>query len=198
VRTEVRGPARGGPFPTLLVSWDPEKVGITAGELGRQLLAGEPRIMTHAEGEGYEFVIRPVAMNPGEYKMVAERLLAVFRAAPRGRPAKPSLAAPAADISGAWDVEIEYEVGAARHRLYLTARENQVTGAHTGWAFRGDVRGHVDGSRVELRSALPVGGMDLAYHFAGRIEGDGMSGEIGLGANGRARWRAVRAEKPAG
>src|SRR5262249_7339503 len=67
VRAEVRPPARGGPFPTLSVSWDAEKVGLTAGEVGRQLLEGKPRIMSHAEGEGRSFLIRPVAMKPGEY-----------------------------------------------------------------------------------------------------------------------------------
>jgi uncharacterized pyridoxal phosphate-dependent enzyme len=45
VKTQVRGPQRGGPFPTLSVSWDPAQVGLTAGYVGRQLLEGEPRIM---------------------------------------------------------------------------------------------------------------------------------------------------------
>jgi L-seryl-tRNA(Ser) seleniumtransferase len=36
VRTQARGPARGGPFPTLSVSWDQAHVGLTAGEVGRQ------------------------------------------------------------------------------------------------------------------------------------------------------------------
>jgi D-glucosaminate-6-phosphate ammonia-lyase len=48
VRAEVKAPVRGGPFPTLLVSWS---LPITAGEVGKALLEGEPRIMTHAEGE---------------------------------------------------------------------------------------------------------------------------------------------------
>ena len=35
-------------YPTMKVVWDPEKIGITAGEIGNMLLEGEPRIMTHA------------------------------------------------------------------------------------------------------------------------------------------------------
>ena len=38
VQAEVRGPQRGGPFPVLNVSWDPEKIGLTAGQIGRMLL----------------------------------------------------------------------------------------------------------------------------------------------------------------
>ena len=36
VRAEVHGPIRGGPFPTLNISWDPEQIGLTAGEVGRR------------------------------------------------------------------------------------------------------------------------------------------------------------------
>jgi hypothetical protein len=53
VRVDVKGPVRGGPFPTLNISWDPNQIGLTAGEVGRLLLAGQPRIMTQAEGEGH-------------------------------------------------------------------------------------------------------------------------------------------------
>src|SRR6202035_1774182 len=38
VSAEVKGPIRGGPFPTLNISWDPAKVSLTAGELGRLLI----------------------------------------------------------------------------------------------------------------------------------------------------------------
>ena len=77
---KFHGPVRGGPFPTLNVSWDPKQIGMTAGELGRALLDGEPRIMTQAEGDGHSFLIRPVAMKPGEHKSVARRLFEVLNA----------------------------------------------------------------------------------------------------------------------
>ncbi len=67
VTAEVHGPIRGGPFPTLNISWDPNRIGLTAGQVGHALLSGEPRIATHAEGDGHAFAIRPVAMKPDEY-----------------------------------------------------------------------------------------------------------------------------------
>src|SRR5437762_10064838 len=117
----MRGPARGGPFPTLNLSWDAGKIPLTAGEVGRKLLDGEPRIMSHGEGEGHSFAIRPVAMKPGEYKIVARRLKEIFTAGAGSAPKKPAPAAPAGDISGAWEVEVQYEVGSARHKLFLSA-----------------------------------------------------------------------------
>jgi L-seryl-tRNA(Ser) seleniumtransferase len=191
VKAVVQGPVRGGPFPTLSVSWDPEKVPITAGEVGHQLLAGEPRIMTHAEGNGHAFAIRPVAMKPGEYKVVATRLSEVLSAA-KPKPQEPPPAAPALNVAGAWDIEIQYEVGASRHKLFLNANRNKVTGSHQGWAFEGDVSGQVDGQRVQFRSSLPAGGTRLSYTFTGQIAGESMSGEVDLGEYGKAQWRARR------
>lgn len=52
-------------YPTLEIEWDPKRIGFESGELGKRLLEGNPRIMTHAEGEGHGFVLRPAAMYPG-------------------------------------------------------------------------------------------------------------------------------------
>jgi len=191
VQADIRGPVRGGPFPTLSVSWDQEKIGLTAGQIGRMMLDGEPRIMTHAEGEGYSFLIRPAAMKPGEHKIVARRLYEVFSSAPARKEAtQPD--PPSVDISGSWDVDIEYEVGSARHKLFLTAHGNHVTGSHDGWAYQGDLSGEMDGSRVKLRSSLPADGNHLSYVFTGLASGDGISGDVDLGEYGRAHWRARR------
>jgi L-seryl-tRNA(Ser) seleniumtransferase len=192
VQTKVRGPARGGPFPVLNVSWDPDQIALTSGEVGRLLLEGEPRIMTHGEGEGHQLMIRPVAMKPGEYKIVARRLYEVLSAAPKTRKLKPELGRPAADLSGAWDLEISYEVGASKHKLFLTAAGNKVTGSHEGWAYQGDLHGEIDGSHVRLRSSIPAEGTHLSYTFTGSVSGDTMSGDINMGEYGKARWKANR------
>lgn len=191
VSAKVVPPVRGGPFPTLSVSWDKQKVGLTAGEVGRQMLDGEPRIMTQASGEGSSFLIRPVAMKAGEYQIVADRLFQVLSSAPAARPAK-SLASPSANIAGVWDVDIEYEVGAARHKLFLNVTGNQIAGTHQGWAYEGDLKGQIDGEKVKLRSTLPADGNTLTYSFSGSASGNGMAGEVQFGEYGRGRWRAVR------
>ena len=191
VKAEVVPPVRGGPFPTLNVSWDKQKVALTAGEVGRQMLDREPRIMTHASGEGTSFLIRPVAMKPGEYQIVADRLFQVLSSAPAAKPAK-SPATPATDIAGVWDVDMEYEVGAARHKLFLAVTGNQVAGTHQGWAYEGDLKGRIDGEKVKLRSTLPADGNTLSYSFSGTVSGSNMSGDVQIGEYGRARWRATR------
>jgi L-seryl-tRNA(Ser) seleniumtransferase len=191
VSAKVVGPQRGGPFPTLHVSWDPARIGLTAGEVGKQLLDGEPRIMSHASGNGNSFVIRPVAMRPDDYKAVAERLAQIFRDAPKARPQR-VLSPPAVDLTGRWDVTVQYESGSAEHKLYLTAKGNRVSGAHRGWANEGDVAGEIDGSEVRLQSAMHAGGQTLSFAFSGTVSADRMSGDVNLGEYGRAKWTARR------
>src|ERR1700730_19213202 len=102
VQAEAQGPIRGGPFPTLKVSWNPEQIALTAGEVGRLLLNGEPRIMSQAAGETHSFLLRPVAMKAGEYEIVARRLYEIFAAAPkRGQENIPRQ--PSRNLTGAWE-----------------------------------------------------------------------------------------------
>ena len=155
------------------------------------LLDGQPRIMSHASGEGHSFAIRPVAMKPDEYKVVAERLYEIFSSAPKGKK-EPPLARPAADLAGRWYVDIQYEVGSAQHKLYLITKENAVSGSHLGWAFQGEVKGFIDGDQVRMISSMPAGGTHLNYTFTGRVSGDTISGEVDLGEYGKARWTARR------
>jgi len=194
LKTEMRGPARGGPFPTLNLQWDPRVIPLTSGEVGRKLLDGEPRIMSHGEGEGHAFAIRPVALKPGEYKIVSRRLKEIFTAGGGSARMKPRPATPAGDISGAWEVEVQYEVGSARHKLFLSAAGNRVTGAHQGWSLRGDIAGEVSGDQVMLRSTLPVEGTRLNYTFRGALAGQEIAGDLELGEYGKAKFRARRAK----
>ncbi len=85
VSAEVVPPVRGGPFPTLRVSWDRQKIGSPPEMSGARCWTGDPRIMTQAAGEGNSFLIRPVAMKPGEYQIVAERLFQVLSTAPAAK-----------------------------------------------------------------------------------------------------------------
>jgi L-seryl-tRNA(Ser) seleniumtransferase len=190
VQAAVEGPTRGGPFPTMNISWDPERLGLTAGELHQALLSGNPAIQTHASGDGYSFRFRPVALKPGEYKIVADRLLEVFRNAPK--PRRVERAKPRADVSGRWNVRMSFALGEAEHLLFLQADGNRLTGTHIGSLTRGPVEGEIDGDRLRFRSVLPIEGSRLSYRFTGRLSGDRLEGDVELGEYPNARWSATR------
>jgi len=111
VSSKIVIPKEKSYYPTLQIDWDPAKIGFENWELGKRLLDGKPRIMTHAEGEGHGFVLRPAAMYPGEYKIVAERLVEEFRNAPGARP-QPAKTPPTADLTGLWEIDITFLVRA--------------------------------------------------------------------------------------
>ncbi|MEZ5401429.1 MAG: hypothetical protein R2729_17290 [Bryobacteraceae bacterium] len=191
VSTKVNPPRRGGPFPTLTVAWDPNKVALTAGQVGEMMLNGEPRIQTHAAGAVTSFLIRPVAMKPGEYKIVAERLRAILDAH-KGMLKRPELRSPASNVSGNWDVNIDFVAGKGKHRLFLESAGNNVRGVHYGRFRNGDLKGSVSGEDVKFTSTLPFEGSRLEYAFAGKVAGDTMSGTLNCGEHGMAKWTAVR------
>lgn len=191
ISTKVTPPSKGGPFPVLMVEWDPKKIELTAGELGELLLNGEPSIGSHAQGDGHSFRLRPVAMKPQEHKMVAERLHSIFRNAPTSAD-KPKVRPAAVDLSGRWDVEITFQRGKSKHLLFLEADGNDVRGTHFGTVVRGMLKGTVDGNQVRLKSSLPFEGANLSYIFEGRAKGNEMSGQLDLGEYPNGTWKARR------
>ncbi|MBI1356746.1 MAG: aminotransferase class V-fold PLP-dependent enzyme [Acidobacteria bacterium] len=191
VKTEVKGPSRGGPFPTLSVSWDPSKTGLTAGEVHDLLLDGNPAIMTHAAGDGSSFTIRPVAMKPDEYKIVAERLAEILSSAPAPKPKK-ALPAPKGDVTGRWDVSVEFQKGSAQHLVFLDADGANLVGTHFGSVKNGPIKGKAWGDEVEFSSSLKIEGTTLHYTFKGKVDGDRMAGSLDLGEYPGARFTAKR------
>jgi L-seryl-tRNA(Ser) seleniumtransferase len=182
-------------YPTMKVVWDPKKIGLTAGEIGKMLLDGEPRIMTHAglmEGnQSSEMLLRPAAMWPGEYKIVADRLYEILSKAPGPRP-KPQYAEPAGDVTGLWEAELQFQVGSARHTFYLDPKGNNITGQYSGRLVKGPLRGHIDGNKVEFSGGGRIEGASLRYTYKGTFDGSQMSGTVDLGEYGTARFSATR------
>jgi L-seryl-tRNA(Ser) seleniumtransferase len=197
VQAKMQEPAGASPYPTMIIEWNPEQVGITAGDVYDQLVAGEPRIMSHAAGEGYSFRVRPPAIRAGEQGAAGRRIAEVLRNAPKGV-RKTTVAAPVVDVAGRWDVDVAYSRGTARHRLTLVTNGHRVEGTHIGRELEGVVSGTVSGDRVQLRSSLPVQGTRLDYRFEGTIQGQTIEGEVDLGEYGKARWKARRLESRQG
>ena len=191
IQTQVKPPAGASPFPVLELAWDPQQIGMTAEEVGHQLLEGEPRIMSHAEGPGHSFVIRPVAMKEGEYRIVADRLREVFRRAPKGQPPKP-LRPTAANIADRWELKINFVSGSVVHQCLFETKDNAITGNHVGRITKGDLAGTIDGEKISFRSVLPYESARLVYEFTGTVGGVEMSGDVSLGEYGRESWSAKK------
>ena len=182
-------------YPTMMIRWDPKRIGLTAGEIGKALLDGEPRIMTHAAraetDSASQMLLRPAAMWPEEYRIVASRLHEVLSHAPGPREVKKH-AAPTGDVSGPWVAKLDFSSGSAKHSFYLDANGNKVTGNYTGRVINGPIEGHVDGSGIEFTASGRIEGAMLGYTYKGSFDGDKMTGTVSLGEYGTARFTATR------
>ena len=194
VTARIEMPKDRSYYPVLRIDWDTRRIGYNNAELGRRMLAGQPRIMTHAEDEGVGFVLRPAAMYPGEHKIVAERLYEEFRNAPAPKP-KPRLAPASANLTGQWQFVITFAASSTTWHVYLDNDGNELGGVYRSPVVpEGTVKGQISGNRVEIRSRGRHEGMTFNYVFTGVLAGQQrMEGEVALGwEDGSARWTASR------
>jgi len=181
-------------MPVLQMRWDKTKLGTTGEAVAKLLFDTEPRIsLFPARGKlgpnETGLTIGPYMMAPGDDKVVAERLFAVLSNPPRVEE-KP-LAPPATNLTGTWDVRIQYAASVSTHRLHVRQQGNDLDGVHQGDFESRDLKGTIDGDAVRVRSSWEHGD-SLSYTFTGKVTGDGMTGDVNLGEYLDARFTAKR------
>jgi L-seryl-tRNA(Ser) seleniumtransferase len=131
-------------------------------------------------------------MTPGDEKIVAQRIHAVLAATHTLRQVEPPQP-PAANVSGAWQIEIQYAASKTAHRLQLQQDGNRIEGIHQGNFLTRDISGTINGDAVSLTSVVTERHGDaLNYRFKGRLADDKMSGSLDLGEYLTATWTAKR------
>jgi len=131
-------------------------------------------------------------MMPEDVKVVADRVHQILSTK---RPAwKPETSkAPASDLSGRWDVQIQFVAGTSEHALYVKQQGNQLVGTHQGDFTARDFTGAISGDEVRIASTIgEVHGAALSYRFSGKLSGDTMSGALEMGEYLGAKWTAKR------
>jgi len=183
--------------PTLIIRWNPARRGISGREVARLLLDTEPRIVTPGgrdseNGTESSISITPYQMSPGEEKIVADRIHAFLSNPPKQEPASPKQAA-ATDLSGRWDVKIEYAAGSSNHLLHLRQQGNRIEGTHQGDFVSRELTGSIEGEVVRLRSSYTEeNGDSLSFNFSGKVSGEEISGTLDMGEYLMGNWTARR------
>jgi L-seryl-tRNA(Ser) seleniumtransferase len=195
---------------SLSIRWDAAQLGITGQDVAQILNTTEPRIQLGGAGggggaaggrggrggAGNGLSISGINLAPGEEKIVADRLFEVLSAKHTLKPPPEPPIAPAGDLTGMWDVHIEYAANTGRHTLSLQQKGGRVQGIHQGEFVARDLAGTVDGENVQLRSAIgeQAYGNALTFTFSGKLAGDTMSGDLDMGEYLKAKWTAKRHE----
>jgi D-glucosaminate-6-phosphate ammonia-lyase len=208
VKTSVREPTGlSNHSPSLTVSWDPAKLNITGEEVAEEVARNKPRIALGAGGgfggrrgaavaeeNSTSISITAWMMTPGDDKIVADRLFGVLS---QKRSPKPAPPAPAGNLSGRWDVQVEFFSSKSQHSFMLEQDGNNLQGSHKGDFSVRDIFGTIEGDQIRLRSNERAPGDAITFTFAGSLSGDTFSGPVYMGEYLNAKFTAKRHSYPA-
>jgi seryl-tRNA(Sec) selenium transferase len=181
--------------PMLLVTWDPSKLNITGEELAEVVGRNKPRIAlafgTPDERDLQDrtaIFITAGQMQPSEDKVVAERLYQVLTAKREAKSTE--LKAPAANISGRWDVEVKYYSSSKKYTWVLQQDGNWINGVQSGEFTTQNIGGTIEASAVRVRTAYAVPGNHLTLTFTGTLSDDELKGSVYMVEYGTATFVA--------
>ena len=182
--------------PSLNISWNPGSLNITGPDVQESLATKQPRIAVHSEwldeSGNTSITISSGQMQPGNDKVVSERIVELL-SKPDAKPKE--MAAPVADLSGRWDVNIEFYSSKSQHTLFIEQDGNWIKGSHKGDFSMRDMVGILDGDQVKLSSSDRHVADHIPFIFYGTASGEKLSGQIFMGEYIRAAFTATRHEQ---
>jgi seryl-tRNA(Sec) selenium transferase len=183
----------------LRISWNPEAFNLYGTDVAEILATTKPRIAlsgSYLDNNGMTGVgITSGQMQPGEDRIVADRLYEVLSQ----KHDKPKdMAAPRVNISGRWDVDIDFFSSKGRHQLYIEQDGNQIKGSHKGDFTTRDMYGIVDGNQIMMFSRESQNARNVPFTFHGTATNDKIEGGIYMGEYLRVKgFAATRYEQVA-
>ncbi len=178
--------------PVLNIFWDPLVFNITGDEVAEELGRNKPRVAIGAQTKDGKTSVSITSgqMQPGNDKVVGARIHEVLS---RKRDPKPAtLEAPAVNISGRWDADVEFFSSTSKHSLYMEQDGNWITGSHKGEFTVRDMQGTIEGNTVKLRSVDRHPADFITFIFSGELAGDVITGSIYMGEYRTANFIAKR------
>lgn len=193
VTTTVNEPSGlGNRAPRLVISWNPDKLHVTGEEIAEEVGRSKPRIAIGSHtGDGVTSInVTPSQMQPGQEKVVADRLYEVLFK--ERSPISTEMASPANKINGHWEVDIDFFSSKSKHAFILEQDGNWLQGTHKADFSVQNIVGTIEGDQVKLRSDNNMTGDHITYIFSGITSGDSIKGSIYLGEYLNAKFTAKR------
>lgn len=199
--TSIRQPPPeqlSNPSPSLNVKWDMEKIPLTGYDVEQILWDGTPRVAVSGAGSFLPFPpnmepnirINTSQLREGEEKIIADRVFEVLSNPPK---IERNLDAASFDLSGEWDVAIEFAATASDQTFVIAQNREDVKGTHYGSYASRALQGSVHGDEVLIRSSHTLDGVRLNFTFKGKIQnGQLMGGDVSFSEYGNGKWQAKR------
>lgn len=202
ITTTVREPTDlSNKSPSLAITWDSTKLHVTGEEIAEELATTKPRIAIGAGGGGGRgstpapqgttgVTVTAWQMQPGEDKIVADRLHGVLSR--RREPRSSDMPAPSANLTGRWDVDVEFFSSRSQHTFHIEQDGNWIQGSHKGDYSAREMVGMIEGDKVTLRSVDRRPGDSVTFIFSGTLSAGTISGPVHMGEYLTARFTAKR------
>ncbi|MEP7365696.1 MAG: hypothetical protein ABI972_20780 [Acidobacteriota bacterium] len=98
---------------------------------------------------------------------------------------------PAVDLTGRWDVQIQFTAGTSQHVLHLKQEGSRIVGTHQGDFVSRELAGKIEGDKVTMSSSYTEEhGDNLGFTFTGRFANGALSGDLDMGEYRKAKWSA--------
>jgi D-glucosaminate-6-phosphate ammonia-lyase len=178
--------------PSLVISWDPQKFNIIGPDVAEDLATKQPRIAVHSSNRDEtetSITISSGQMQPGNDITVADRIVDILS---QKRTKPKEMAAPASNLSGRWDVDIEFYSSKSKHTFFIEQDGNWIQGSHKGDFSTRDMVGIFEGDQVKLSSSDRQVADNIPFIFWGTVSGEKMSGQIYMGEYISAKFSATR------
>ncbi len=193
ITTEVQQPkGLSNLAPRLVIKWNPDKLHITGEEIAEEVARNKPRIAIGASSQNgmTSINITPSQMRPGNAKTVADRLYGIFS---RKRSPRSDKMIPAkVNVSGHWEVEMEFFTSKSSHVMFLEQDGNWIRGTHKSDFSTQEIVGMIEGDEVKLRSNYRALGDSINYWFSAKATDDTLVGSVFLGEYLTAKFTAKR------
>jgi hypothetical protein len=178
---------------------------VTGEDVAEELAKNSPRVAVGAGGGGggrgatpdpnvTSISVTAWMMQPGDDKVAADRIHSVLSR--KRSPRVMTMAPPATNLTGGWDVEIEFFSSKSQHAFSIEQDGNWLRGTHQGDFAVKDMVGEIEGDQVKLRSTERRPGATVTFTFAGSIANNTMSGMVYMGEYLNAKFSAKRRPAP--
>lgn len=106
-----------------------------------------------------------------------------------------AVSAEPANVAGKWNVSLQLESITGHPVILLKQDGEKLTGTYEGRYGQSELTGSIKEKEIEFTVSIVAEGMQTQGVFAGKVDGDTMSGEVSFEGAGDGTWSATRAKQ---
>jgi hypothetical protein len=100
-----------------------------------------------------------------------------------------------ANVAGKWNVTLQLESITGHPVILLKQDGEKLTGTYEGRYGQSELKGSIKEKEIEFTVSIVAEGMQTQGVFAGKVDGDTMSGDVSYEGAGDGTWSATRVKQ---